>query len=117
MTSQILTIHYPTLEKTLIEQDIENPDRTKSYLDIMKTNFAKNTFEVLQWEIAFLEVDHEKHNITKLGDELKGEYYGIPDPHFPDSYDEVFYENFVQAMEQAKEMGVYDEIFKEIQPK
>lgn len=111
------TIHYPTLEKKLAEQDSKNPDRTKSYLDIMKTNFAKNAFEVLHWETVVLEVDQEKHNITKLWDELKGDYYGIPDPHFPDSQDEVFYENFVQAMEQAKEMWVYDEIFKEVAPK
>jgi hypothetical protein len=114
MSTKILTVNYPALEKTLAEQDIQNPDRTKSYLDIVKENFAKNTFEILQWDTAILEVHHDNLHITKLGDELQGEYYGIPDSSFPQTQDEVFYENFIQAMEQAKEMGVYDEIFKEV---
>ena len=117
MTTKILTVNYPALEKTLAEQDKQDPDRTKSYLDIVKANFAKNAFDVLQWDTAILEVNHDNLHITKLGDELQGDYYGIPDSTLPQSQDEVFYENFVQAMEQAKEMWVYDEIFKEVVPK
>ncbi len=117
MSSQIFTIHYPTLEKALEEQDIKNPDRTKSYLDIMKDNFSKNAFEVLQWDTAVLEVNHDKLDVTILWEELQWKYYGIPNSNLEQDEQTILYDNIMNAIEQAKDLSRYDDIFKEIHPK
>lgn len=117
MWSQILTVDYNNLCTILDQQNTVDPERTKWNLDIMRDNFSNNIAEILQWNTAIIEIDHDKNVITLLGEALKGHYYGIPTYWENQSEDIIFYNHINAAIEQSKKSGNYDEIFKEIQPK
>ena len=114
MATKIVTIHYPTLGKILDDLSTENPDRTKSHLDIMRDNFKKNAFEVLAWDTAVLEINHPDEHITLLWEELVGDYYALPTYGLEEDHQWLLYNSIVNAMDDAKKIWKYDEIFKEV---
>lgn len=116
MVSKIITIHYPTLVKVLDELSAKNPQRTKSHLDILRDNFAKNAFETLQTDTTILEINHPDEHVTMLWEEFKGHYYGIPTYGLQEDDQWILYSSVMNAIYTAKELWKYDEIFKEVIP-
>lgn len=104
--------------KTYVEsQNKIDPERDKSHLDYLHNNIALHASEILSWENAFLEIDHDTQTVSKMGEELVGDYKTIPIYWVQQSTGQQLYNNLIMAIDEAKWNWEYGKIFKEIESK
>ena len=114
---QYVVVHRNNLVEQLGKLSSSNPNRLHGNLDLLKKNLSKNMHDILQWngDKWIFEVNHFKREITVLWDPLNGAYITIWYYWILDTKVGKFYEQFMWAIHEAKDLWIEKEIFQYLQ--
>ena len=68
---ETLVVHYDKLSAFLDKETERDPGRTHSYLDLLRENIKKNASEILNGDVAIVDIDHNKKEVSVFGTPLK----------------------------------------------
>lgn len=108
---------YDALNDYLTENQ-KNPNRTDGELTLLRDNCRSNLTDVLFSQKEYIIIINETTWEIKINGErnLEDKFYTIPTWYKMTNRDRLYHQ-VKQAMEEAKNRWIYDQIFKEIKSK
>ena len=109
--TQIFTINYRELLAVCDELQLINPDRTKSYLDLVLQNIEKTNLAAVYNGIIPVEIDFDTMKVSLLGDSFPAGFVTYTKAK---TYEEELILQFLDGIALAEELDCYDRIFRMI---
>ena len=113
--SQYYLINTSQIKKYLSELDKLDSERVLCWLDLLLENIQNNLMDIIQNDKIMIEIDHQKKEVTLLGEELPIENRKIIFDTEKNS--ESIYNTFTFAIDYAVQEERGENMIKEIQSK
>jgi hypothetical protein len=107
---EYIVINIPEYKRQLTNLNSYNDGRTKSYLDLVNSNLLS----ILNWEEKIMvEIDHDNQKIVDMSNSINISS-NIDILTDGSNSNNEFYQQFIAALGDAQQHGIYDKIFQNI---
>lgn len=106
-----IKINYKELTESLTKLEEDYPSRMHGHIDLLRANFKYNLTQFLSGDILTVELDDSIRKAYINGKPIVGDVYAIFDTSKDLTSAEKIYEQILEAMKSAKQLGFYENVF------
>ena len=112
-----VTVNYKELTDALSKLEEDYPSRMYEHIVLLGANIKYHLMQFLSGNILIVELDDSIRVAYINGVPISGAVYGFPDFDKNPTSSEIMYEQILEAMKSAKQLGFYENVFhvKEIE--